>query len=174
MTGMSNPRPSPLTAALAAVVVLTSGCGDLAFRVDERVTFTSPKDQSTVTLPVTVAWEVRDFDVVEPGSADPTRGAGYFAVFVDRAPMPPGKTVAWLAKGDEDCRPSEGCPDAGYLASAGVLTTTETQVVIERLSRHSGTSKDRHQAVVVLLDASGRRIGESAFRVVFNVKGSQP
>jgi hypothetical protein len=158
-------------ALLACLLLLgTTGCGDLAFRVDDRVSFSAPQDQSTVKLPVTIDWDIRDFDVVAPGSAAPTRDAGYFAVFVDQAPMPPGKTLSWLARDDETCKPSEGCPDEGYLRSAGVFTTTKTELVIEQLTRHSGTSKERHQAVVVLLDTQGRRIGESAFRVVFNVK----
>jgi hypothetical protein len=87
--------------------------------------------------------------------------------------MPPGKNVEWLAKGDDGCKASEGCPDAAYLKSAGVVTTNQTSVVIDQLPRHTGTSKERHQVVVVLLDASGRRIGESAFRVVFTVKRSE-
>jgi hypothetical protein len=163
-----------LLLGLVLLPLLSSGCGDLAFRVDERLTITTPENQSSTTLPVTVSWDVRDFDVVAPGSSAPTKTAGYFAVFIDRAPMPPGKPVEWLAKGDDGCKASEGCPDASYLRSAGVLTTTERSVVIEQLPRHTGTSKERHQVVIVLLDAAGRRIGESAYRVVFTVKRSQP
>ena len=163
-----------LPACLVGVSLLVSGCGDLAFRTDERLTFHSPADQSTVSLPMTVAWEMRDFTVAAAGSQPPSEDAGYFAVFVDRAPMPPGKDVTWLARGDDSCKPSEGCPDAGYLQSAGVFTTTGTELEIERLTGHSGSSKERHQVVVVLLDTAGKRIGESAFRVVFNVKRTEP
>ena len=155
---------------LGTAMLLTAGCDDLAFRTDERLAITSPDNQTTVTLPVTVSWTVRDFAVVAEGAASPTKSAGYFAVFVDQAPMPPGEPLSWLARGDNECKASDGCPDARYLQSLGVYTTTGTSVVIERLTGHSGTSKERHQAVVVLLDSAGRRIGESAFRVVFDVK----
>ena len=61
-----------LTSATAACVP-----DGLAFRVDERVTITAPDDDEEVTLPLTIDWDVEDFD-------------GSFAVFVDRAPIGPG------------------------------------------------------------------------------------
>lgn len=161
-----------IAAALAALS-LSAGCGDLAFRVDDRLTITAPSDRALVELPVTVSWVVRDFKIVTPGSTSAAKDQGYFAVFVDRAPVPPGKPLEWLARADDDCKRDQGCPDANYLASLGVFTTTDTSFVVERTLRHSGSSKDRHQVVVILMDAEGRRIGESAYRVVFDVKRKQ-
>lgn len=164
--------------ALAALAVLgTTACvpQGLAFRLDDRLTITAPQDRAEVTLPVTIDWEVEDFDVVEPGTA-PREGAGYFAVFVDRAPVPPGKTLAHVARKDTGCRPADGCPDAEYLASRGIYTTTDTQLVLEQLPRGDDEDRrERHTATIVLLDGAGARLGESAFEVVFEVdRGEQP
>src|SRR3954449_7464875 len=71
--------------ALAAVAsILLSGCvpQGLAFRVDDRLDITSPKDRAEVTLPLTVSWTVRDFTVDKSGATG-TKDTGYFAVFVD-------------------------------------------------------------------------------------------
>jgi hypothetical protein len=144
----------------------------LAFQVDDRLTFSTPEDRSEVSLPVTLDWEIRDFEVVEPGQSRPSEDAGYFAVFVDAAPMPPGKPLRWLARKDTSCRESEGCPDAEYLSSRGVYTTTDTRLVLDQLPRLSNDEdrRERHRAVVVLLNAEGERIGESAFEIEFDVE----
>jgi hypothetical protein len=66
------------TAALIAAATAAACVPDgLAFRVDERVSISSPEDREEVSLPLTIDWEVEDFD-------------GTFAVFVDRAPIGPG------------------------------------------------------------------------------------
>lgn len=158
--------------ALLGLCGLLTGCvpQGLAFRVDDRLTFVSPEDRSTVELPVTLDWEIRDFDVADPGSA-PREDAGYFAVFVDRSPMPPNKPLSWLARDDNTCREDDGCPDQEYLNARGVYTTIETELVLEQLPRTSDDDrKERHYAVVVLLDTTGHRIGESAFEIAFDVK----
>lgn len=145
-----------------------------AFRVDNRLSITAPADRQEVTLPVTLRWKIEDFDVVTPGT--PPRGdAGYFAVFVDRAPMPPGKDLGWLARNDRSCRASEGCPNAEYFASLNVYTTSDTELVLEQVPALSGRGRERHVATIVLLDGAGTRIGESAFRAVFDVdREAQP
>jgi hypothetical protein len=170
------PRRLASTAVVLGLWVALSGCvpQGLAFRVDDRLTFVSPEDRSTVSLPVVLDWEIRDFDIVDPGT--PVRGvdAGYFAVFVDRAPMPPNESLRWLARKDTSCRPDDGCPDEEYLNARGVWTTTETELVLEQLPRTTDREdrKERHRAVVVLLDGEGRRIGESAFEIAFDVERS--
>jgi hypothetical protein len=157
-------RPRRLTpaAGLLLTCLALAGCvpQGLAFRVDDRLTFVSPEDRSTVSLPVVIDWEVRDVDVDS------------FAVFVDRAPMPPNETLRWLARKDTTCRADDGCPDQDYLSSRGVYTTTETELVLEQVPRTTDREdrKERHRAVVVLLDSEGRRIGESAFEVAFDVE----
>lgn len=69
-------RSLPLLVALVAL----SGCtpDGLAFRVDERVDITSPRDRETVRLPLTLRWDADGID------------RPLFAVFVDRPPMRPG------------------------------------------------------------------------------------
>jgi hypothetical protein len=154
-------RPTPVAGLLLTCFALT-GCvpQGLAFRVDDRLSFVAPEDRSTVTLPVRIDWEVRDVDVDS------------FAVFVDRAPMPPNEPLRWLARNDTSCREQDGCPDEEYLNSRGVYTTTETELVLEQVPRTTDRDerKERHRAVVVLLDREGRRIGESAFEIEFDVE----
>ena len=129
-------------AVVAFSVALLASCGqDQAFRTDERIRVTSPDDRAEVQLPVTVRWEADDID--QPS----------FAVFVDRAPVRPGKRVVADAIG----------PDAVYL-------TSDTQVVIPKVTEGENGKRERHTATIVLLDPSGRRIGESAWDVVFEVR----
>jgi hypothetical protein len=155
-------------------VRVLSGCvpQGLAFKVDERLTFQSPKDRATVRLPVTLDWDIRDFEITEPGG-EPRDDAGYFAVFVDATPVPPGKPLSWIARKDNSCRSADGCPDEEYLLARGIYTTTKTELILEQLPRTGRGDEDdrreRHRATIVLLDAEGKRIGESAFEVAFDV-----
>jgi hypothetical protein len=167
-------RPASVAALLGACLALTACVPQgLAFRTDERLTFVSPDDRSTVSLPVTIDWDIRDFDIVGPGSGT-DEDEGYFAVFVDRAPMPPGESLRWLARKDSSCRADDGCPDEEYRNARGVFTTTETELVLEQLPRTTDREdrKERHRVVVVLLDGESRRIGESAFEIAFDVERS--
>lgn len=149
---------------IAGLVLLASGCAasGLAFRQDNRLSFTAPTDRSEVTLPVTVRWEVEDFDVGQ--------GAGSFAVFVDRAPQPPGKTLPWLARNDDSCRRDAGCPDAAWFADRWVFPTTATELTIERLPARTDDRREFHEVTVVLLDADGRRVGETGWSIEFQVE----
>ena len=173
-----TPR-SVMCLAAGSMLVLT-GCvpQGLAFRVDDRLEILRPADQATVSLPVTVEWRIEDFQVVEPkpgAAAAPGNGtapdAGYFAVFLDTAPPPPGEPLSWVARNDNSCRAQDGCPDPAYLASRGIYATTDTKIVFEQFPVPPADSKraERHSVTVVLLDAAGERIGESAFQVDFTV-----
>lgn len=159
-----------LAACLALAACVPQG---LAFRTDERLSFVTPADRSTVSLPVTIDWDIRDFDIVEPGG-EAVEDEGYFGVFVDRSPMPPNENLAWLARKDTSCRADDGCPDEEYLNARGVYTTTDTEITLEQLPRTTDREdrKERHRVVVVLLDAEGSRIGESAFEIAFDVERS--
>ena len=160
------------TATLLAVALSGCAINGLAFRVDDRLRILQPADREIVTLPVTINWEITDFEVTGPdGSEDP--GSGYFGVFVDRAPQPPGETVEWFAKDDESCRPADGCPDEQYLADRGVYTTDKTEFVVKTLPpppSDQAARREFHEVTIVLLDGSGRRVGESAFTAEFEVK----
>lgn len=161
-------------ALVLGLALLLSGCAlrGLSFRIDDRLEILSPADREAVTLPVTIDWEITDFEVTGPdGTEGP--GSGYFGVFIDRAPQPPGEPVEWFAKDDESCRPADGCPDRQYLADRGVHTTQETEFVVKNLPPPpSGQAERRefHEVTIVLLDGSGRRIGESAFTAQFEVQ----
>ena len=161
-----------------ALALLVSLCGcvpqGLAFRVDTRLTIVAPKDRSTVSLPVSLDWDIRDFTVVAPGQGS-GRDEGYFAVVLDDSPMPPGKKVSWFARKDASCLAAEGCPDARYLADHGVYTATATELTLAKLPPASVTGgREHHRATIVLLDASGTRLGESAFHVTFQVARKGP
>jgi hypothetical protein len=169
MTTQTTGRRRGLAAALAAASCLPlSGCipQGLAFRVDDRLSITTPKDRAEVTLPLTVSWRMRDFTITKGDSTGVTTKAGYFAVFVDRAPQPAGKPLSWLARKDRTCRAADGCPGEEYFAARGIYSTTATHLTFDQLPRSSNThQKERHSVTVVLLDPSGRRIGETAAQV---------
>jgi hypothetical protein len=161
-------RRAAATLAAACCLLLTAACvpQGLAFRIDKRLTFTAPKDRAEVRLPLTVSWQMRDFTIVGPGGAPAGDQSGYFGVFIDQAPQPPGKKLSWIARKDRTCRPSDGCPDAEYLAARHIFSTTDTHITFEQLPRPSDSNrKERHTITVVLLDPTGKRIGESAFQV---------
>lgn len=151
-------------ALVVAVALLTSGCAvsGIAFRQDDRLSFVTPDDRAEVTLPLTVEWEVEDFEVGD--------GAGSFAVFVDRAPQPPGKTLDWLARDDDSCRADDGCPDAEWFAERDVFPTTERSLTIERLPARADDRRELHEVTVVLIDEDGRRIGETGWSLEFQVQ----
>lgn len=149
--------------AAALLVTAASGCGwsNLAFRQDDRLRFVTPDDRAEVTLPLTVRWEVEDFEVGPD--------AGSFAVFVDRAPQPPGKPLEWLARDDDSCRPSDGCPDADWYALRDVYPTTDQHLTIDQLPARSDDRRELHEVTVVLLDEEGRRVGETGWTTEFQV-----
>lgn len=139
-----------------------SACGlsGLSFVQDRRVHIVTPANRAAVTMPVTVTWTARDF-------------AGTYAVFVDRTPQAPGRTLASLVDHEPGCRKADGCPDVAYLAARDIHTTTTGAFTVEHVrpvgNKHS---HPLHEVTIVLLDAGGRRIGESAFRVEFRVTGA--
>lgn len=170
MTGATGRcRVRSIVARRAAAVVLcalaSAACdpGELQFRNDHRLGFEAPGARELVQVPVTVRWSMEDFEAVGlDGSNENDRGA--FVVFVDRAPMPVGKDLAWLARDDDGCRRDPRCPDERYLVERGVHVTTRTSLTLAVLPRVSDGAGDEHHYVnIVLVDGTGRRIGESAW-----------
>lgn len=148
-------------------VFLVTGCNvsSMAFVQDDRLRVVEPEDRSNVELPLTLRWETHDF-VVTGRDGQRTSDAGYFAIFVDRPPIPPGKTLEWYAQQDDSCGGS-ACGTIDNLSD--IYTTEKTTLELTRLpSLNDGTDTERHEVVVVLLDGTGARIGESAFYVGFN------
>lgn len=145
----------------------------LAFRVDDRLHVVEPSPGSAVSLPVTLRWTVEDFTLRAPdGSDDPD--AGYFALFVDSTPVGPGRPLSDVARSDEVCAATAGCPDAQYLRERNVYTTTETrftlETVPERPTAEVGESK-AHEVTIILLNGRNERIGETALPVEFVLAG---
>ena len=167
---MRRARAAGRSAALLAMLAgLLSGCGlthleDLNFRVDDRLTFTGPKDRALLKQPFTVSWTMRDFRIAAKGSEPPSDDAGYFAVFVDQAPVKPRATLDDVAKGDTYCENDPKCPDQAYLAEHYVYATTHTSIRLRGIPNVSGHDDVQlHSVTVVLMDTSGHRIGESAW-----------
>ncbi len=161
-----------LATALLLLILPSCAANGLAFREDERLTILAPEDRALVRPPVTVEWTVRDFEVTGPTSTARV-DAGYFGIFVDRAPPAPGRTPESLFRDDRSCRPADGCPDREYLADRDVYTTTKTTFTVERLRQLDPSNQRRrrvlHDVTIVLLDGRGRRIGEGAFPAEFQV-----
>jgi hypothetical protein len=157
---------------LLLVLTGTAGCqvDQLQFQNDNRLSFDSPRARHRVTTPVAVRWSMKDFQPVGlDGSHDSHQGA--FAVFLDRAPMPVGKDLKWLARNDTGCKRDARCPDAQYLSDRGVFVTTDSTVTIETLPQQSkGVGDEQHYVNVVLIDGTGHRIGESAWYRPFTSK----
>jgi len=134
---------------------------NLAFRVDHRVHFVAPKSRALVATPITLRWTIA-------GGAPPQGTT--FAIFLDRAPIRPGQTLRAVAAGDTSCKHTAGCPDAEYLAVRQVYTTTDTTLTLNTISsRNSYQTTQLHEATIVLLDATGHRIGEAAWYVDFRM-----
>ena len=160
--------------AVACAVLLAalplSGCGlthlqDLNFRVDKRLHFTTPKDRSTQSRPLTVSWTMSNFRIAPKGSEPPSRDAGYFAVFVDATPIKPGQTMEALASNDQACKADPKCPNRDYLEGLGVYLTTATTITLKQVGNVTGDHErlQHHHITVVLMDTAGHRIGESAW-----------
>ena len=146
---MTRPRWLALALAICALTTACTGVSDL--RADQ-LRVVAPSELATVQLPVTVQWRTHEL----PGSVT------QYAVFVDRLPMSPGDDVRSLV--DDECRHRRGCPDAAYLHARRIFLTSEQQISLPTLQNLDGLSAETpfpvHQAVVVALDAQGRRVGE--------------
>lgn len=155
-------------ALLLAFTVFGCGISDLEFTNDTRLSFLAPGERELVGLPVTIEWTMEDFAATGlDGSSKSDRGA--FVVFVDQAPIPAGRDLAWIARGDSSCSRDARCPDVAYLADRGVYVTTETSITLEQLPRVGGPNSrdEEHYVNVVLVDGTGARIGESAWYRTF-------
>ena len=155
-----------LALALGVLACAAGGCSTdgLAFRQDDRIEILEPDDRAVVSVPVHLRWRAD----LEPGPG----GGPYFAVFVDRAPIRPGQSLRVLA--DESCNDTDGCLDLQYLRDRYVHVTDEPEVVLDVLPRKASsqrTGANRHEATVIVIDADGRRVGEAAYAVEFEVGG---
>jgi hypothetical protein len=150
---------------LAACLALGAcGSSGLVFTQDSTLDVLSPAPRAKVHLPVEIRWRTT-------GGAAGANGP-YFAVFLDRAPVRPGQSLRAVA--DDTCNRTPGCPDAAYLRDREVFVTKGTSVTVDAVPKHTGQrtgANDEHEAVIIPVDAQGRRIGEVAHTVQFTVKG---
>ena len=132
--------------------------------------FVYPHNRQKVTLPITVRWTVDQFNVTGP-TATAAERAGYFAVLVDRSPQPPGQPLTWFARNDRSCRRVATCRDTAYLNRHDVYPTTDTTFPLSAVRAPPSGSKGKnlHDVTVVLLDGTGRRLGETAFNLTFEL-----
>jgi hypothetical protein len=156
-------------ALLCLTTTLLAGCtlSDLQFHNDKRLQFLAPKARALVTTPLTIRWSMRDFQAggVTGSAAD---GQGAFVLFLDRAPMRAGKDLKWLARQDASCKRDPRCPDSKYLADRGIYVTTTPSVTLASIPAEAdGVGNEQHFVNVVLVDGTGRRIGESAWYLPF-------
>jgi hypothetical protein len=143
-----------------------------AFFEDRRVTILRPEDRSEVNLPVTLEWQVTNFTTTSPDGTQ-SNDRGYFGIFIDRAPMPPGDDLASLAEGDLQCAEDPSCPDRAWFAANGVFYTTATSFELKHLvdtrPEERPDAPDRHEVTIVLLNGRSERIGETSFTVDLEV-----
>lgn len=170
-------RLAAVLAVLGSVVLCCGGCAfsGLDFRQDTSVVITSPHDRQDVHTPVHISWRVRT-----PGTAQQlANGAsgGYFAVFVDRAPVHPGQSLRAIT--DPVCQRTPGCPDASDLAQLDVYITRSTSLWLTTLPdlTPAGARPNRldylHEVTIILVDSTMHRIGEAAFVIdFFDLPGS--
>lgn len=164
-------RRGALVVLIAVVLLPSCRMSGLAFRQDQRVRITSPAERADVRLPVRLSWAIRRFT---PGPADGSRtdDRGSFAIFVDRSPQPPGEDFAWFFRREPGCRRIADCLTPQRLEALGVYRTSETSFDLAQIGRRTGVPRgqeDFHEVDVVLLDGSGRRIGESGDTVTFRL-----
>jgi hypothetical protein len=166
-------------AALGCCVALLSSCGlsrleHVALTKDDRLTFTAPPARGLVSaLPVQVGWTFRG---LAPSGLNgrSSRENGVFAVFVDRAPVSVGESLGSVAKGDQRCRRTPGCPDADYLEGKGIYVTTDDHLDVSFLPpADKGIGDEQHTVTVVLLDGTGVRRTESAWYRTFRTPRRQ-
>jgi hypothetical protein len=164
---------------LTSLALATTGCtkfSDLQFQIDHYVKFTAPEARSKTTLPLTLQWQVDGFRVAPPNDEEhyepPSKNAGYFALFVDRAPIKPGQTLAAVAGDDTSCVPSAGCPDREYLRDRQVYVTTDLRYTLRQVFTIEDNNDDwqLHDVTIILLDTDGHRIGEHAYYREFKLK----
>ncbi len=158
--------------AVLMLTLLLAGCSfsNLQFVQDTRLKVIAPKSEALVKLPLTLRWTIKDYSP-EPAGEPSGANRGYFAIFVDRAPVRPGQTLRVLASGNNACLHTPGCPDAQELASLQVYTTASTQFTLRTVdSLNSYQQVQLHEAVIVLMDTTGHRIGESAWYIDFRLR----
>jgi hypothetical protein len=146
---------------VGTAVTTLAGCA--AWPGGGELRITAPAAMSARRLPLEVRWTARSVP------------AGGFAVFVDRAPIPPGKSLRWLADRERDlaCLARAGCPDAAWLHARRVQVVRTRAAAIDAVDEKGGKIAGVHHVSVVPLDERGRRDGEAGDVLEVVVKGGE-
>jgi hypothetical protein len=157
--------------ALAVIAILGTSCGftrtdaPVSFKADHRLSFESPDQEDDVHIPVRLDWKVKDF---------PLKNGNWFAVFIDKPPVGPERTVRIrLCTEGEKLPPQAGtdrkiCKDdlqRIYLAERTSLTLECFEPRFSAPERERNT----HTATVILVDRNDRRVGQAVTTVRFHV-----
>ncbi len=132
-------------AAVTLLAALLSGCLEgRSFHTNSALRITEPVEGDFAEAPLTIRWESQD------------KGTKRFAVFVDRPPVPVGKSVDTLKIQDRD----------------GMYLTTEQEFFLEFVAQRSTSvvaRRDVHQVTVVALTSDGKRKDDSSSSVKLTV-----
>lgn len=162
---------------LAAVAVFLPACqavrinwgtitrvdAPLSLRPDRRLSMQFPDPEEKVSLPVTVRWKAKDWDL---------SNGNRFGVFLDTSIPSPGDTLRIrLCTRLGELPPAPGdfrgiCTDQRDV----VKLTTNTSFTFDCLQPHFNRGKRRmhdHVVKVILLDKDLKRVGEAAAEVPF-------
>jgi hypothetical protein len=143
------------------LTVVAGGCSShLEFEQDRRLTFVSPASNALTHTPVRLAWTMKGFSTTGPH-------AGLFAVFVDHQPVKVGHSV-------DSVLPKGTVPTPALLAEANVYVTASDHVTLHTVPDldYDRSSRQRHDAIVILLDSKGDRLNESSWTREFDLPRS--
>lgn len=139
-----------MVTALAACSQLSAT--GIELRADRSLRITEPHERERVSVPFQLTW-----------IDDRPEAGGSYAVFVNQPPMPPGSSVAWVARDDDVCRADPACPGEDYLHRRGVTVTAATTLMVDVVPREvGGRSTGYEEITVVRLRADGRRVNETS------------
>lgn len=143
------------TALVAVAAVGVGGCSGLEFVQDHRLSFTAPASDQLTRLPVTISWSMK------------TPGDYHFGVFVDQQAVKVGQNI-------DSVLPKDTKPTTALLAEANVYETDQDHITLRFIPdlQYDRASRQRHDVTIVLLDASGNRINESAWVREFDLPRS--
>ena len=169
-------RPVAVTiGSMIAMTIAVAGCGftrvdaPVSFKADHRLSFQDPDQEDDVHIPVRLNWKADDFSL---------SGGNHFAVFVDKAPVGPKRTVRIrLCTEGEKLPPQLGsdrtiCKDEVqriYFADTSSLQLRCFQPRFDAPKRERNT----HTATVILVDRNDRRVGQAASSVRFHVDAEE-
>jgi hypothetical protein len=148
-------RPVRAAALAVTAAIGIGGCSGLEFEQDHRLSFAAPASDQLTHLPVTISWTM-----AAPGDY-------HFGVFVDRQAIKVGRNI-------DSVLPDGTRPTRSLLADANVYETDQDDVTLRIVPDldNDRASRQRHAVTIVLLDAAGNRINESAWTRSFDLPRS--